>query len=106
MPLESKVEGEKEGSFKTKHSRGIQQIDRKGANISLVIVVLSDNVLHALAAAETTPDAFHETGRGTTTVTFNLPQKLPGSKDCHQPCVPSKRKHRRGCFTWVHFQAN
>lgn len=73
-------------------------------NISLATVFLLNKVLDALASAVTAPDA--ELERGTTIVTFNLHSKTPDSSDCHQPRVLSKGEQKRGCFSWVHFQAN
>lgn len=39
---------------------------------------LSDQGLEVLALAVVAPDVFHELGKGTSTVTFNLYQKSPG----------------------------
>lgn len=74
-------------------------------NISLATVVLSDKVVDALALAVTALDAFYEL-RASTTVTFNLHQKSSDSNDCCQPWILSKGEHKRGRFSWVHFQAN
>lgn len=53
---------------------------------------LSDQGLDVLALAVVAPDVFHELGKGTSTVTFNLYQKSPGPSDHYQPVFFVKEK--------------
>lgn len=108
VPLENKVGRERKAKKGLSKANTVEAFNNlwRAVNMSLATVVLSDKVLDALVSAVTAPDAFYELGRGTTIVTFSLHQKSPDSSDCCQPCVLSKGEHKRGCSSWLHFQAN
>ena len=95
MPLENKVGGErdrkaKKGLSKANTVKAFNNLQR-AVNVGLATAVFSEDGLDARAVALTALQAFHELGRGTTTVSSNYIKRQQASVPAANPVYFIKR---------------